>query len=66
MEKRENRYVIVRCSNRLSTLSFYVRKIPNPFSKMNYVKLRYVSFREGGGGEERERENIKIIYKCST
>ena len=55
MEKRENRYVIVRCSNRLSTLSFYVRKIPNPFSKINYVKLRYVSFREEGGGGERER-----------
>lgn len=65
MEKRENRYVIVRCSNRLSTLSFYVRKIPNPFSKINYVKLRYVSFREEGGGGG-ERENIKIIYKCST
>lgn len=56
LEKRENSYVIVRCSNRLSILSFYVRKIPNPFSKMNYLKLRYVSFREGkrggrGGGE---------------
>ena len=56
MEKRENRKVIFRCSNRLSIISYYVRKILNHFSDMNYVKLRYVSLRNGRGKKKRKEK----------